>query len=177
MITTQPALYEYLDSHGIRYVCLEHPPVYTCEEAGKYRLQMPGIETKNLFLRAKVISDAKVSSRTSHGFFLVMTACEKRLDLKALGRMMGVAKPHFADEDELLEMLGLTPGSVTVLALVNDPDHQVRLLVDADYWPSEAYLCHPLVNTATLLLSYEDLVQFFLLTGHQPEVVRMPASL
>ncbi len=76
-----------------------------------------------------------------------------------------------------MDALGLTPGSVTVLALVNDPGHRVRLLVDQDYWPSEAYLCHPLVNTATLVIEHEDLVRFFELTGHSPEVVQMPGSL
>jgi Ala-tRNA(Pro) deacylase len=58
---------------------------------------------------------------------------------------------------------------------MNDPDHHVTLLVDADYWPSSAYLCHPLVNTATLVLAHADLVRFFERTGHIPFAVAIPA--
>ncbi len=169
MITTEPDLLKFLEVHGIRYTRTEHPPVYTCEEAAQYRSAMPGVETKNLFLRA----ESRAGSE--RGFYLVMTACEKRLDLKELGRAIGASKLHFASEEQLLEALGLTPGSVTVLALVNDPEHRVTLLVDADYWPASAYLCHPLVNTATLVLEHADLTRFFELTGHVPQVVRMPA--
>ena len=57
---------------------------------------------------------------------------------------------------------------MTVLALVNDPEHQVALLVDAEYWPAPAYLCHPLVNTATLVLEHEALLRFLSITGHEP---------
>jgi Ala-tRNA(Pro) deacylase len=174
-ITTEPALLEYLDSHGIRYTRMEHPPVYTCEEAAQYRSQISGVETKNLFLRAEIRSGRAAGQRKEYGFYLVMTACEKRLDLKTLGRTIGASKLQFASEEQLLDALGLTPGSVTVLALVNDPGHRVRLLVDADYWPSNGYLCHPLVNTATLVIGHEDLVRFFGLTGHTPEIVDTPA--
>jgi len=167
MITSESALLEYLDSHAIPYTRMEHPPVYTCEEAAQYRAQMPGVETKNLFLK----SEGRPGEERR--FYLVMTACEKRLDLKALGREIGAAKLHFASEEQLMEALGLTAGSVTVLALVNDPGHRVTLLVDADYWPSAAYLCHPLVNTATLVLEHAPLARFFELTGHLPQVITM----
>ncbi len=72
-----------------------------------------------------------------------------------------------------MDALGLTPGAVTVLALVNDPARRVSLLVDADYWPSAEYLCHPLVNTATLVLNHESLLRFFELTGHEVRVIKM----
>ncbi len=163
MITTESALLDYLDSHAIPYTRSEHPPVYTCEEAALYRGAAPGVDTKNLFLRDE-----------ARRFYLVMTACEKRLDLKALGQATGAARLHFASEEQLLDVLGLTPGSVTVLALVNDPQNRVTLLVDADYWPADAYLCHPLVNTATLVLEHAGLIRFFELTGHTPRVVAMP---
>ncbi len=163
-IITESAILEYLNAETIPYTRIEHPPVYTCEEAAQFRPPTPGVETKNLFLR-----DEKRS------FYLVMTACEKRLDLKGLGRAIGAQKLHFASEDQLLDVLGLTPGSVTVLALVNDADHRVQLLVDSDYWPADAYLCHPMVNTATLTIDHASLTRFFELTGHQPRVIEMPA--
>ena len=95
-----------------------------------------------------------------------MTDCEKRVDLRGLGRAIGAPK-------QLMERLGLAPGSVTVLGLATDAARQVELLVDAQYWLSPAYLCHPLVNTATLILDHAALLRFFALTGHAPRVVGM----
>lgn len=164
LITNEPDLLAWLDAQLIPYVRNTHPPVYTCAEAAQHRPSLPGVETKNLFLRDE-----------SHHFYLVMTACEKRLDLKALGRAIGAAKLHFGSEEQLLEVLGLTPGSVTVLGLVNDLAHRVTLLMDADYWPAEAYFCHPLVNTATLVVEHQALVHFLEQTGHTPQVVVVPA--
>jgi Ala-tRNA(Pro) deacylase len=163
-ITDEPALLAALAAHAIPYTRITHPPVYTCAEAAQYRPPVPGVDTKNLFLR-----DEK------QHFYLVMTACEKRLDLKALGKALGGEKLHFGSEAQLFEALGLTPGAVTVLALINDPAWRVQLLVDADYWPADAYLCHPMVNTATLVLDYASLLRFFALTGHAPQVVQIPA--
>ncbi len=162
-ITDQHTLLQYLDTHGIAYTRSEHPPVYTCEEAAQFRPPAPGLDTKNLFLRDE-----------NHRFLLVMTACEKRLNLKALGAALGVKKLHFASEEQLMDHLGLTPGAVTVLALVNDPESRVDLVVDAQYYPAETYLCHPLVNTATLALGHAALEKFFECTGHVPKVVAIP---
>ena len=162
-ITTEPALLDYLGAQAIPYSRMAHPPVYTCEEAAQYRPPMPGVETKNLFLR-----DEK------HHFYLVMTACEKRLDLKQLGKVLGTSKLHFGDEPSLLALLGVTPGAVTVLGLINDPDQQIELVADSDIWNGAFFLCHPLVNTATLVLAQADLRRFFTLTGHTPRIVEVP---
>lgn len=156
------ALLEYLDRHAITYQIAKHPPFFTCAEADAYDLPLRGLQTKNLFLRA-----------ACGQYFLVMTACEKRLDLKRLRLALGVDKLHFGSPDELQAVLGLTPGAVTVLALVNDPQQRVRLVVDAQYWPSEAYLLHPLVNTATVSLAHAALEQFLQSTGHAPLVAAM----
>jgi Ala-tRNA(Pro) deacylase len=163
-ITTEPDLLDYLAAHSITYERIDHPPVFTCDEAAQYRPPAPGVETKNLFLRDN-----------NQRFYLLVTACEKRLDLKALGQAMGVKKLHFASEAQLLDLLGLTPGAVTVLALVNDPARRVELLFDSDYWPASAYLCHPLVNTATLVIDHAGMLRFLNLTGHAPRVIEMPA--
>ena len=157
-------LLAYLQSQGIEYQYVPHPPVYTCDQAEALRPDLPGVSTKNLFLR-----DEKKR------FYLVMTACEKRLDLKGLGRSLGAPKLQFGDEQRLREMLGVTPGAVTVLGLVNDPDCQVKLVVDEDVWQGEYFMCHPLVNTATLLLRRAELQRFFELSGHAPQVCAVPA--
>jgi Ala-tRNA(Pro) deacylase len=163
-ITSEAALLAYLRQQTIAYQRVEHPAVYTCEQADRYRPPLPAVSTKNLFLR----------DRNSH-YYLLVTACEKPVDLKALGRSLGVSKLHFGSEEKLLNLLGVTPGAVTLLGLVNDAGHAVQLLVDTDQWEEEHFLCHPLVNTATLLLARTDLLRFFQLTGHEPQVVHVPA--
>lgn len=155
MIYTEVELYRFLDEHGIAYQRIEHPPVFTCEQADQYRAGLPGVSTKNLFLRDK-----------RRRFYLVMTACGKKLDLKKLGQALHAPKLHFGSAESLLELLYLTPGSVTVLGLVNDFSHQVELWIDEAIWDEECFLCHPLVNTATLVLTKADLMRFFNLSGH-----------
>jgi Ala-tRNA(Pro) deacylase len=163
-ITSEAALLAYLKQQAIAYHRVAHPAVYTCEQADRYRPPLRAASTKNLFLRDR-----------NSNYYLLVTACEKPVDLKALGRSLGVSKLHFGSEEKLLNLLGVTPGAVTLLGLVNDDDHSVQLLVDADQWEEEYFLCHPLVNTATLLLARTDLLRFFQLTGHEPQVVSVPA--
>ncbi len=163
-IDSEAQMLAYLTNSAIPFTRIEHPAVFTCEEARPYRPEVPGLETKNLFLRDE-----------RRRFYLVVTDCAKRLDLKALGAACGAPKLHFGTEAELRECLGLTPGSVTILGLVNDPRGKVELLVDRQYWPAEAYLCHPLVNTATLVISHSAMERFLALNGHSPRVVDIPA--
>jgi len=163
MLQTEADLLRFLDAQGIPYQRVEHPAVYTCEQSELYRPALPGVSTKNLFLR-----DEK------RRYYLAMTACEKRLDFKQLSRLSGAPKLNFASPEKLLEMLGVTPGAVTALGLVNDAQHMVTLWVDADIWQGNFFWCHPLVNTATLVIARSDLLRFFELTGHMPQVIAMP---
>jgi Ala-tRNA(Pro) deacylase len=73
-------------------------------------------------------------------------------------------------------MLGVTPGAVTVLGLVHDTSHAVQLVVDEEIWMASQFLCHPLVNTATIVLARSDLLRFFDLTGHAPLVLALPGA-
>ena len=160
MIYTEAQFLEFLDAQHIPYQRVEHPPVYTCEEAERLRPKLPGVSTKNLFLRDR-----------QGAVYLVVTACEKKLDLKKLGQQMGAAKLHFGSEDKLWEVLGLTRGSVTVMGLINDAERRVQLWVDAEIWQEDNFLCHPLVNTATLLLSKSSLERFFEISGHSINLI------
>lgn len=163
MVTSEHDLLEFLHHKSIPYQLTTHPPVYTCEQADRHRPSLPGVGTKNLFLRDK-----------KHCFYLLMTACEKQVDLKQLACQQVAAKLHFGDEVSLLEMLGVTPGAVSVLGLVNDYAHQVKLWVDESIWDGEHFLCHPLVNTATLVIARADLIRFFRLIDHSPQVIFVP---
>ena len=162
MLNTEAQLLEFLDAQKITYQRVEHPPVYTCEEAERLRPKLPAVSTKNLFLRDR-----------RGTFYLLMTACEKKLDLKRVQNLIGASKLHFASEEMLSELLNLTRGSVTVLGLINDTHHRVQLWIDAKIWQQDSFLCHPLVNTATLLLSKSSLERFFELCGHEVNLIDM----
>lgn len=163
-IHSEQEMLAYLVHLGIAFTRIEHPAVFTCDEVHSYRPESAGMETKNLFLR----------DERGH-FYLVMTDCSKRLDLKSLGKHAGAPKLQFGTPQQLLDCLGITPGSVTVLALANDRSGQVELLVDGQFWPSPSYLCHPLVNTSTLVIGHAGLLRFLTMTGHAARTVDMPA--
>ena len=156
MIATEKELLEFLDRHQFEYRCVAHEAVFTCAEAEQKRPDLPGVSTKNLFL----------CDKKERRFFLVTTVCEKQMDLVKLAEQLGVRKLRFASEENLTRLLGVTRGAVTMLGLVNDTGCAVELWVDSQVWGSETFLCHPLVNTATLVLSKKSLEHFFALTGH-----------
>lgn len=155
MITEQDLL-AFLDANGFEYQRIEHPAVFTCAEAELHRPSLPAVSTKNLFL----------CDKKARRFFLVVTACEKTVKLDELSIQLDVAHLRFGSEENLLRLLGLTRGAVTMMGLINDTEHQVELWVDADIWQGEHFLSHPLVNTATLVLAKSELERFFVLTGH-----------
>jgi Ala-tRNA(Pro) deacylase len=146
----------FLDANGFVYQRIEHPAVFTCAEAALHRPSLPAVSTKNLFL----------CDKKARQFFLVVTACEKTMQLDRLSSQLGVMHLRFASEENLTRLLGVARGAVTMLGLVNDTELQVELWIDADIWQGEYFLSHPLVNTATLVLAKSELERFFALTGH-----------
>lgn len=154
-------LCQFLSKNEIRFQCCDHPPVYTCAEAEALVPSMPGAKSKNLFL-----CDDK-----GRQHFLVVVAADKQVDLKTLAQTLEIKKLRFASPKRLEHHLGLTPGAVTLLAVVNDPDHAVTVVIDTDIWNGEALLCHPLVNTSTLSISLDGIRRLLAVTGHSPTVV------
>jgi Ala-tRNA(Pro) deacylase len=159
-------IYEFLKNHGISYEKFEHPAFFTCEDSDAFDLQMPGKATKNLFLR-----DDKGKRH-----FLVVVGHEKQVDIKALKKVFGVQKLSFGSPERLLSHLGVTPGSVTLLALINDAQHAVELFIDEAVWKADAITCHPLVNTASLSIPHAGIEAFIAATGHTATVIDVPAQ-
>lgn len=157
MFTSEEEFLRFLDRNGFRYERIEHPAVFTCAEADLHRPKTPAVATKNLFL----------CDKKARRFFLVVTACEKTVDLARLAGQLGVPYLRFGSEENLYRFLGVTRGAVTMMGLANDIGHQVELWMDAEIWPGEHFLSHPLVNTATLVIAKAELERFFALTGHQ----------
>ena len=156
MITSETKFLEFLDANGFAYQRVEHPTVFTCAEAELHRPSVPAVSTKNLFL----------CDKKARRFFLAVTSCDKSMKLDALAMQLGVPYLRFASEENLQRYLGVTRGSVTMMGLANDAENQVELWIDAGIWHGEYFLSHPLVNTATLILSKAELERFVVLTGH-----------
>ncbi len=153
-------LFRTLEGLGIRTKTVDHPPVFTVSESSNVDRALPGGHTKNLFLK-----DAKGV------LYLVIAHVETEVDLKGLSRRIGAARFSFGKPELLLEALGVTPGSVTAFAVLNDIDYQVQVIVDQDLMRFDSVNCHPLENNATTNIARADLLGFIRATGHEPTIV------
>jgi len=158
MITSEQDFLSFLNDNHFVYQRIEHPAVFTCAEADLYHSDVIAVSTKNLFL----------CDKKGRQFFLAVTACEKTVNLESLSSQLGVSRLRFGSEENLMLLLGVTRGSVTMMGLANDTEHKVELWIDAEIWQGEHFLSHPLVNTATLIISKAELKHFFEITGHEP---------
>ena len=148
----------------INYDVIEHPPLHGSLDADKFMLDRPGTRLKNLFLR----------DNEGKRHFLVITAHDKQLDLKAIAQQQGLSRLGFASDERLARYLKVPPGCVSMLALLNDKQNNVTLWLDQEIWFNELFHCHPFENTATWLMKKDDLELFFESTGHQPRIVFLP---
>lgn len=136
-----------LNENKAKYTLIEHPPVYTSEEADKYVAGKNVIKAKNLFLKNK------------HGYFLVMLPDNHRLDLKLLKSELNTTKLHFAHEEDLEQKLGIQSGAVSPFNLINNDEHDVVLVIDKAIADANCNIvCHPNDNTKSLILSVKDLL-------------------
>jgi Ala-tRNA(Pro) deacylase len=156
-------LLTYLESNGITAKTFEHPPVHTVEESRDLRGDIPGSHTKNLFLR-----DGKKN------YFLFVTKEDTAINLKSLARKIGARGGlSFGSPGALMDLLGILPGSVSVLAAINDKEKKVTIVLDEQLLQAAIINCHPLTNTRTTSLSREGLVGYLAATGHTPLYVSL----
>lgn len=156
-------LLSQLNSWGISYVLHEHAPLRTVEDAKAVEgaLLRPGeqaLRLKNLYLR-----DRKKRN------YLVSLEQDRDVDLKALGAALGGGGLSFGSADRLMEFLGVRPGAVTPLAMINGAPKGVRFFMDAQAQQADSIYMHPLVNTRTLAMPRADLMVFFERIGVTPE--------
>src|SRR5271156_866412 len=160
MAASPDELFAYLDQLGIDHRTVNHPAVFTVEEARALRGKVPGGHTKNLFLRDK--KDAP---------YLVVAAEDAVIELKSLHRLLGASgRFSFGSPDLMGELLGVEPGSVTPFAAINDTAHRVTVVLDAAMMANEVLNFHPLVNTGTTTISRQGLLKFMEATGHLPRI-------
>lgn len=164
------ATYDLLDRLGIAYERVDHRAAGSYDDCADIEAVL-GVEIcKNLFLCTQ--------SKTE--FYLLMMPGVKKFVTKDVSRQIGSSRLSFADAGFMEEFLNITPGSVSVLGLMNDSGHRVNLLIDRDIAESEYVGCHPCINTSSLKIRTSDLFEKFLpYTGHKPLIVELrdPAPL
>jgi Ala-tRNA(Pro) deacylase len=160
----QKDIFRFLADNAIQYERVDHPPVFTCEQAEELVPPMPGVHTKNLFVRDK----------KGRRHFLVVVRYSKSVDLKALSSRLGVSNLSLGSERRLQKYLGIEPGAVSLLAIINDVESAVEVVLDKDVWREDVLQCHPLVNTSTLAIRRGDVERIFEITGHKWKVLSIP---
>jgi len=157
-------IYNFLSENKIEYQRFDHPPVYTVDDVHRLTPDLPGTKTKNLFLRDK---------KGARHFLVVMPA-DKRIDLKALPEVLDSSKLSFGSPGRLMRHLGVEPGAVSLLAILNDQELAVDLFIDADLWSSDTFQFHPMINTRTLVLPKQGVENFLAALGHDFQIVKIP---
>ena len=148
--TSPTTLYKVLEGLKIKFEVFEHPPFFTVDEAKKYRQSMRGFHTKNLFLRDKKKKN-----------YLVIAHEDRVIDLAQLTERIKSARLSFGSKERLFEELGVFPGAVTPLSVVNNRKKNITICLDTQMTGKDTIFCHPLVNDRTISLSYQSLLTYF----------------
>lgn len=154
---TEHDLYAALDRLGIRHLTVEHPPMFTVEDGRDIDHLIPGMPCKNLFLKDK-----------KDKLWLIVMPGHKRAQLTPLEKIIGSARLSFGKPELLAEVLGITPGSVTPFALMNDTDRRLTVVLDSDMMQAPMVNFHPLRNTASTALAAADLLKFIKSLSYEP---------
>lgn len=157
-MTARPEdLFALLDELGIAHETRQHEAAFTVEDARALRGQIPGGHTKNLFLKDK-----------KGQLWLVVADEETQVGLKHLHKRIRAARLSFGKAELMEQVLGVTPGSVTPFALMNDREGLVKAVLDERMMENDPLNFHPLRNTATTTISRDGFLKFLSATGHEP---------
>lgn len=140
-----------------------HAPVATAAEADLICDNIPGAHCKNLFVKNK-----------RGDYYLITMLAHQRLDLKKTSDLLDAPRFSFASDERLMEKLGVTPGSVTPFAVINDHHQDVHVILDHDMMQHDILNFHPLRNDMTCSIHQQDLLKFFKHTGHTPRMLTLP---
>ncbi len=161
---SEQSVYDFLDGLGVEYYRLDHEEAATMEACAAVDEALGVKMCKNLFL----------TNRQQTVFYLLLMPGDKPFKTKDISAQIGCARLSFASPEQMSRYLGVTPGSATVLALKNDRERAVNLLIDKQILSEEYLGCHPCVNTASVKLKTQDLLQKILpATGHSAQTVTL----
>ena len=156
--------YDLLDELGIEYMRTDHEAANTMEACNEIDKILGVIICKNLFL----------CNRQKTAFYLLMMPGDKKFKTKELSAQINSARLSFAEAEDMLKYLDIEPGSVSIMGLMNDKGHAVKLLIDEDVLEGEFIGCHPCVCTSSLKIRTEDIIKKFLpATGHDYQTVHL----
>ncbi len=156
--------YDLLDSLQLRYQRVDHPAAMTMDACAAPDEALGGIICKNLMLCNRQCTD----------FYLLLMPGDKPFKTKELSRQIGSSRLSFADGGYMEQLLDITPGSLSVMGLMNDPENRVQLLIDEDLLTWEAIGFHPCINTSTLRIQTRDLINTLLpAMGHTPRIIHL----
>ena len=157
--------YDLLDKLGVEYQRIDHEAAMTMEACVEIDKVLDATICKNLLL----------CNRQNTSFYLLMIPGDKVFKTSVLSKEIGSSRLSFAKPEYMLEYLDITPGSVSVLGLMNDHDHHVELLVDADVLKGEYFGCHPCINTSSLRIKTADLMEKIIpAMDHPARIVTLP---
>ena len=157
-------VYDLLDSLGVEYERIDHEPAMTMEICEQIDASLGALICKNLFL----------CNRQQTDFYLLMMPADKPFKTKDISAQIGSSRLSFANAEFMEQFLDITPGSVSVMGLMNDRNRRVRLLIDADVLSEEYVGCHPCINTSSLRLRTADLCDKIIpALSHEPTVVTL----
>ncbi len=156
------AVYDFLDGLGIEYERVDHEAADTIEACLEVEKVIGVGICKNLF----------VCNRTKTEYYVIMMSGQKAFKTADVSKKIGTSRLSFASAEDMEKLLGVTPGSVTVMALKNDTKGRVKLVIDRDIINGEYIRCHPCINTSTLKIKTEDLLRKFLISvKHTPMII------
>jgi len=157
--------YDFLDKLKISYKRIDHEPAMTMDVCEEIDASLEATICKNLFL----------CNRQETDFYLLMMPGDKKFKTKDLSKELGVSRLSFANESFMEEFLDITPGSVSVLGLMNDKNGRVRLVIDKDVLAGDEIGCHPCINTSSLKFATKDLTEKVIpAMNHDYTVVTLP---
>jgi Ala-tRNA(Pro) deacylase len=162
MLKTQEELLNVLAQIGIDYTNHEHPAVYTVEEADRHHEGIDGVHSKNLFFKDR-----------KKNLILIVTLSDKPIKIKDVEKKIDTKGLTFGKPELLAEVLGVIPGAVTPLAVINAKNHDMRVILDEEMMEHDLLNFHPLVNTATTTIASQDLLKFMEHCNQRVEIIRL----
>lgn len=163
-IEKEQRVYKILDQLGMQYARVDHEAAMNMEDCEEIDKILGAKTCKNLFL----------CNRQKTNFYLLLIPGDKAFKTKDLSAQIGSARLSFGSAEDMEALLGVTPGSVTILGLMNDTDHRVKLLVDQEVLQEEFFGCHPCINTTSLRLETKEVFDTFLkAVAHDMMTVRL----
>lgn len=163
-LNKETRVYDLLDSLGISYQRIDHEATMTMEACAQVDLVLDATICKNLLL----------CNRQKTAFYLLMLPGSKVFHTSELSKKIGSSRLSFAGAEFMEEFLDITPGSLSVLGLMNDKDNRVQLLIDEELLAGDFIGCHPCINTSSLRLRTRDLMDTILpAMGHTPLLVSL----